>query len=103
MIGSVTRPRFAPTLGIPNTVSITPETLIQRIPLNYNGDGVLDVSSTNTNVEPRIEGNDLVLTGRKSGTAQVTVRGSAGFGSKMIMGGLNKCNLITDSVTYACG
>ena len=88
MIGSVTRPRFTPALRLQSApVVITPETLEQRIPIGYNGDGALEVVPSNGNVDARIEGRELVLTGRKSGTAKVEVRAAAGVYSIKTLGG----------------
>lgn len=89
MRGLVTTPRITPRLELPESVlTIAPETLVTEIPIDYDGDGALEVDVNNGNVEARISGKTLRLTGRGSGTAQVRLRARAGTYSKANMGGV---------------
>ena len=66
---------------------MAPESLVQRIPIEYDGDGTLEAFPNNDNVAVRLDGHTLELTAQKSGKSQITVRATGGFKYRKTVGG----------------
>lgn len=79
MKGIVNIPKIPGQLNIDTSaLTIQPENLVTELPFTRPGNGAVEAVPSNDNIEVRTEADRLIITGRKSGAASLTVRAAAG-------------------------